>query len=105
MNIVKNDDPSILHLLAHKAQLDLCVNQYVDNYLFSKAKFPLSDNQSKLLLINAVKQHLISIPHDTTPEIFGNYFFQNITKQLNYNRHKCQILMKKYFNGKFLFGK
>ena len=49
LNIVKNDNPSILHLLAHKAQLDLYVNQYVDNYFFSKAKFPLSDNQSKLL--------------------------------------------------------
>ena len=95
--------PVFLHLTKHKAQLEKSIKQLVNKKIFSAAKFPLSKDHSKILLIKAVNDQTIILPTPVTAEEFGEFMWIDVSKNINNNRHKTQTLMRKHFTGTFLF--
>ena len=95
--------PVFLHLTKHKSQLEKSIKQLVNKKIFSAAKFPLSKDHSKILLIKAVNDQSIILPTPVTAEEFGEFMWIDVSKNINNNRHKTQTLMRKHFTGTFPF--
>ena len=99
INTNEDTNLSIYLFMDHKDHLLSAIKKYVERQIFPSAKFPLSDEHSKALLVNGVKNQTIVIPVGTTAEEFATFFNMEIPKFINNNRHKSQILMRRHYIG------
>ena len=85
MNTNEDSNLSIFLFMDHKDHLLSAIKKYIERQIFPSAKFPLSNEHSKTLLMNGVKNQTLVIPVSTKAEDFATFFYMEIPKFINNN--------------------